>query len=120
MFPSVHLVAMLIYKIMTAPQWAEFQKLGTFHGAPIDLADGFIHFSTATQMKQTAALHFAGQTDLHLAWCEGDDFGDDLKWEVSRGGDQFPHLFAKLHMDQVQGHADIPLVDGVHQFPNGH
>lgn len=108
---------MLIYKIMTGPQWLDFQKLGTFSGAPIDLADGFIHFSSAAQMKQTAALHFKDQTDLHLAWCEANIFGDDLKWEVSRGGDKFPHLFATLSMNQIKGHAALPLVDGVHQFP---
>ena len=117
MFGAVHPIAMLIYKILTGPQWSEFQSDGTFKGAPIDLADGFIHFSTATQMVQTAALHFTAQTDLHLAWCEGDDFGDALKWEVSRGGDEFPHLFATLSMDQIKGSAPLPLVDGVHQFP---
>jgi uncharacterized protein (DUF952 family) len=108
---------MLIYKIMTAPQWAEFQKIGTFKGAPVDLADGFIHFSTAAQMVQTAALHFADQTDLHLAWTDTEYFGDALKWETSRGGDKFPHLFGTLSLGHIKGHAPLPLVDGLHQFP---
>jgi uncharacterized protein (DUF952 family) len=111
---------MLIYKILTGPQWAEFKAEGTFKGAPIDLSDGFIHFSTATQMRQTAALHFAGQTDLHLAWAEADDFGDALKWEVSRAGDKFPHLFATLSIEQIKGDAALPLIEGTHQFPSGH
>lgn len=117
MFPTVHLISMLIYKIMTGPQWSTFQANGIFPGAPIDLADGFIHFSTADQMKQTAALHFKDQADLHLAWVEGDDLGDALKWEVSRGGDRFPHLFAALTMAMIKGHASLPLENGVHQFP---
>lgn len=117
MSAAVHPLLMLIYKIMTTPQWEEFQKLGTFAGAPIDLADGYIHFSTETQMAETAAKHFAGQTDLVLAWCDDAQFGDALKWEVSRGGDKFPHLYTTLTIEHVTGKTDLPLIDGTHQFP---
>ena len=75
---------MLIYKIMTASQWSTFQKSGQFTGAPVDLADGFIHFSTAAQMRETAAKHFAGANDLVLVWGEDGPLGAELKWEVSR------------------------------------
>lgn len=108
---------MLIYKILTADQWSEFAQNGVFTGAPIDIADGYIHFSTADQAVETAAKHFAGQDGLRLAWAEGDAFGDALKWEVSRGGAEFPHLYANWQMSDVLGHADLPLVSGVHQFP---
>ncbi len=117
MFASVHLMHMLIYKIMTQAQWDDFLTDGTFKGAPIDLADGYIHFSTAEQMKETAAKHFAGQDDLRLAWVDGDTFGDALKWEVSRGGAEFPHLYGTWSMDQVSGHADLPWDGSAHQFP---
>lgn len=109
---------MLIYKIMTGPQWAEFMQNAVFTGAPVDLADGFIHFSTAAQAVETAAKHFAGQPDLRLVWAEADALGDTLKWEVSRGGDKFPHLYRDWHMAEVQGDADLPLVDGKHVFPD--
>ncbi len=108
---------MLIYKILTAAQWAEFAQNGVFTGAPIDVSDGYIHFSTAAQARETAAKHFAGQPDLHLAWADGDDLGDALKWEVSRGGAEFPHLYRDWQMAEVLAHADLPLVSGVHQFP---
>lgn len=108
---------MLIYKIMTQSQWDQFNADGTFAGAPIDVADGFIHFSGEGQMRETAALHFAGQTDLLLVWVDADIFAEALKWEVSRGGDKFPHLFGEWSLDQVAGHAPMPWVDGVHQFP---
>ncbi len=112
-------MAMLIYKIMTAPQWSHFSQTGVFTGAPIDLADGFIHFSTATQARETAAKHFAGQPDLHLAWGDADAMGSALKWEVSRGGDKFPHLYRDWPMSEVLGHAELPLKVGHHQFPEG-
>lgn len=109
---------MLIYKIMTAAEWTEFEQNGVFSGAPVDLADGYIHFSTAAQSHETAAKHFADQTDLRLAWAEGDTLGDALKWEVSRGGAKFPHLYRDWQMAEVLGHADLPLVDGKHLFPD--
>lgn len=111
---------MLIYKIMTASQWSTFQKSGQFTGAPVDLADGFIHFSTAAQMRETAAKHFAGANDLVLVWGEDGPLGAELKWEVSRGGAKFPHLFRDWQLSEVTDHAPLPLIDGAHRFPDGH
>jgi len=81
----------IIYKIATKAQWAEAGKTGVFAGAPVDLADGYIHFSTAAQARETAAKHFAGQDDLLLVAVEAAKLGEALKWEVSRGGALFPH-----------------------------
>lgn len=86
-------------------------------GAPIDLADGFVHFSTADQAVETAAKHFAGQDNLILVTADTDRMGDALKWEVSRGGAEFPHLYAAFEMDHVVGHADLPLGPQGHIFP---
>ncbi len=108
---------MLIYKIMTADEWSLFEQTGSFTGAPVDLADGFIHFSTGAQARETAAKHFADQDGLRLAWADAEALGDALKWEVSRGDALFPHLFRSWQMAEVLGHADLPLVDGAHQFP---
>lgn len=87
---------MLIYKIATRAQWQAAEATGTFAGAPVDLRDGYIHFSTAEQLDDTLAKHFAGQQDLLLIAVEADSFGDALRWEVSRGGQRFPHLYAVL------------------------
>ena len=76
---------MLIYKIFRADEWAALQAQGETLGAPIDLADGYIHFSTAAQAAETAAKHFAGAEGLYLIACDGEALGDALKWEVSRG-----------------------------------
>ncbi|HTL37609.1 MAG TPA: DUF952 domain-containing protein [Kofleriaceae bacterium] len=87
---------MNIYKIATVEQWRSAEAAGVFEGAPIDLADGFIHFSTAEQVAETLAKHFAGQRDLLLVVVDAEKFGDELRWEVSRGGQLFPHLYATL------------------------
>lgn len=110
---------MLIYKILRGPEWAALRKDGETDGAPIDLADGYVHFSTATQAAETAAKHFAGADDLMLVAVDTDRLGDALKWEVSRGGAEFPHLYAKLKLDDVAWAQPLPLQDGVHQFPAG-
>ena len=110
---------MLIYKIFRAPEWAALQENGSTTGAPIDVTDGYIHFSTAKQAPETAAKHFAGQDGLMLITCSASDFGDDLKWEVSRGGDKFPHLYREIKMSDVLLHKPLPLFEGVHQFPDG-
>jgi uncharacterized protein (DUF952 family) len=89
------------FKIFTADQWAQFRKDGVFRGAPIDLADGYIHMSTADQVDETCAKHFAGQDGLVIAEIDLAGFGDALKWEVSRGGALFPHLYGMLHMSNV-------------------
>lgn len=110
---------MTIYKIATKQQWAEAQKIGSFNGAPIDLADGYIHFSTAAQTRETATKHFAGQTDLLLLSVDEEKLGTDLKYEVSRGGQLFPHLYAKLPLEAVSKIAEMPLDDdGNRIFPD--
>ncbi len=108
---------MLIYKIFRAPEWQALVDAGQTLGAPIDLADGYIHFSTAEQAAETAAKHFAGVDGLVLAALEADTLGDELKWEPSRGGALFPHLYREMRMSDVIWSKPLPLVDGVHQFP---
>ncbi|MDA5095668.1 DUF952 domain-containing protein [Aliiroseovarius sp. KMU-50] len=108
---------MLIYKIFRAPEWATFQTDGRTSGAPVDLSDGFIHFSTASQARETAAKHFAGETDLVLVAFDGDTLGEKLKWEPSRGGDLFPHLYRALTINEIIWHRPLPLTPQGHDFP---
>jgi uncharacterized protein (DUF952 family) len=108
----------LIYKICPRALWQEAEALGRFTGAPVDRADGYIHFSTAAQVRETAARHFAGQDDLLLISVEAEDLGAALRHEASRGGDLFPHLYADLPLSAVRTVADLPLeADGTHRFP---
>lgn len=109
--------AMLIYKIFRADEWAALEADGETLGAPVDLADGFVHFSTAEQAAETAAKHFAGADDLVLLAINSESLGDALKWEVSRGGALFPHLYRVLRRSDVLWAKPLPLVDGAHQFP---
>ncbi|MFY0311752.1 DUF952 domain-containing protein [Leisingera sp. D0M16] len=108
---------MLIYKIFRADEWAALQAAGETRGAPIDVADGYVHFSTATQAAETAAKHFAGAEGLTLLACDAEAMGDDLKWEISRGGAEFPHLYRNIRMSDVVWAEPLPLVEGTHQFP---
>ncbi len=110
---------MLIYKIFRSDEWDALRTEGATRGAPVDLADGFVHFSTAEQAAETAARHFAGAEGLVLLALDADDLGDALKWEVSRGGALFPHLYRELRLSDVLWNAPLPLVDGVHRFPEG-
>ncbi len=89
------------YKILTADQWAQFEADGRFLGAPVDLADGYIHLSTAAQVDGTLEKHFAGQSGLVMAEIDLTALGDAILWEVSRGGALFPHLYADLPMSSV-------------------
>lgn len=108
----------LIYKICPRALWREAEAEGRFGGAPVDRADGFIHFSTAAQVRETAARHFAGQADLVLVSVEADALGAALRHEPSRGGDLFPHLYGDLPLDAVRAVVDLPLDrDGSHRFP---
>ncbi|MHC5654432.1 DUF952 domain-containing protein [Stappia sp. ICDLI1TA098] len=110
----------LIYKISPATDWREAEAAGVFTGAPVDLADGFIHFSAADQVRETAGKHFAGRSDLVLAAIDAASLGDKLVWEPSRGGAHFPHLYASLPMSAVVSVVDLPLgPDGAHRFPEG-
>ena len=86
----------LAYKILTAAQWAQWQADGVFTGAPVDLADGYVHLSTAEQVPETARKHFAGQTGLMLVEIDLGALGDLVRWEVSRGGALFPHVYGAL------------------------
>ena len=108
---------MLIYKIFRAAEWDQLCTDGETVGAPIDVTDGYIHISTADQVVETAAKHFAGETDLHLIALDSDALSDDLKWEPSRGGALFPHLYRNLKMQDVVWEKPLPLVDDAHQFP---
>ncbi|WP_271892599.1 DUF952 domain-containing protein [Candidatus Phyllobacterium onerii] len=108
----------LIYKIAPGALWKAAEARGVFDGAPIDHADGYIHFSTAAQAIETAAKHFAGQDDLVLIAVEAERLGTALRYEVSRGGDLFPHLYATLPLDSVSWIKPLPLgSDGKHRFP---
>ncbi len=106
----------LIYKIVSVPEWRAADARGVFDGAAVDLADGFIHFSSAEQVAETALKHFPGRADLLLVAVATEKLGDALKWEVSRGGALFPHLYAPLSLDSVVGVAALPLRDGRHDF----
>jgi uncharacterized protein (DUF952 family) len=108
---------MLIYKIVPQALWRAAEALAQFDGAPVDLADGFIHFSTASQVRETAAKHFGGKGDLLLVTVDAERLGDALKWEPSRGGDLFPHLYRPLQLAQVQRVDALPLRDdATHDF----
>ena len=109
---------MLIYKIFRADEWAAFQSAGETAGAPIDLSDGYIHFSTAAQAAETAAKHFAGEDDLVLLALDADALGDTLVWEPSRGGALFPHLYRTLQLADILWSRPLPFKDGAHQFPD--
>lgn len=107
-----------IYKICPAAEWRAAEREGVFRGSAVDLRDGFIHFSAADQVAETAAKHFAGQADLLLVHIDADALSAALKWEVSRGGALFPHLYADLRMDAVIHTEPLPLgPDGRHVFP---
>ncbi len=107
----------IVYKIIPAPAWRAAESAGVFRGAAVDLADGFIHFSTAAQAEETAARHFAGQRDLLLVAIDAARLGPALQWEPSRGGDLFPHLYGDLPMAAVLRADPLPLTpDGRHDF----
>jgi len=108
---------MLIYKILRAEEWASLKTEGRTAGAPIDVADGFVHFSTADQATETAAKHFAGAEGLMLLALEAENLGDALKWEPSRGGALFPHLYGPLRLEDVLWHKPLPLGPQGHIFP---
>lgn len=89
------------YKVLTADEMAALERDGTFAGAPVDVADGYIHLSTADQLTATVDKHFAGRSDLHVAAVDLGSFGESLKWEESRGGELFPHLYGPLLLETV-------------------
>ena len=97
------MTAATAFKILTHQQWADFERERVFHGAPVDIADGYIHLSTASQLEGTIAKHFAGQTDLMIAEVDLICLGDAIRWEEARGGELFPHLYAELPITAVIG-----------------
>lgn len=108
----------LIYKICPRALWQAAERQGVFCGAGIDLADGFIHFSTAAQVEETARRHFEGQADLLLVAVEAEALGQRLRYEPSRGGGLFPHLYGALPLTAVRWVKPLPLCsDGSHAFP---
>lgn len=110
----------LIYKIINKELWSAADATGVFEGASIDLQDGYIHFSTANQSEETAAKHFAGQKDLLLVAVQTDTLGDALKWEPSRGGALFPHLYGSLNTGDALWVKELFVAeDGSHTFPEG-
>ena len=109
----------LIFKIAGAEEWRRAEAAGVFEGAAVDRADGYIHFSTALQAAETAAKWFAGRADLVLVAVDADALGPALRWEPSRGGDLFPHLYAPLPLSAVRWTRPLPLgADGRHVFGN--
>jgi uncharacterized protein (DUF952 family) len=111
-------VATTIYKICANVIWDEAERTGVFRGAPVDARDGFIHFSSATQVRETAAKYFAGADNLMLIAVDADALGDALKWELSRDGDLFPHLYGELPLAAVLWARPLPLgIDQRHIFP---
>ena len=109
---------MLISKILRSEEWAALQAENETAGAPIDVADGYVHFSTLEQVRETASKHFDGIEGLYLLALEADDLGPDLKWEPSRGGALFPHLYGPLRLADVRWSRPLPLEVGGHLFPD--
>jgi uncharacterized protein (DUF952 family) len=100
---------MRIYKILPQEDWRAAREAGEYAGSSVDRADGFIHFSTAAQCQETARRHFSGQPDLVVLEIEADDLGEALKWEPSRGGELFPHLYGPLNCRLVRDVREAPL-----------
>ncbi len=99
---------MLIYKLLSGAEWRAAQAAGEFRGSAVDLADGYVHFSTAEQVVETAVRYFSGQTDLALLTVDTAALGDNLRWEPSRGGALFPHLYAALPLSAVVADVALP------------
>jgi uncharacterized protein (DUF952 family) len=105
------------YKVLTSEQMAELET-GSFTGAPVDLADGYIHLSTADQLQGTLDKHFAGQDGLWLAAVDLDALGDAVKWEESRGGALFPHIYGPLPLEAVIAYSELHYeADGSLRLP---
>jgi uncharacterized protein (DUF952 family) len=107
----------LIYKIVPAVLWREAEEMGALNGTPADRADGFLHFSTAAQIRETAERYFAGQDGLVLIAADKDRLGEALRFEPSRGGALFPHLYGLLPLEAAVFARPLPLLeDGRHDF----
>jgi uncharacterized protein (DUF952 family) len=114
------MTSLFAYKILTRDQWEQFRADGLFIGAPVDIADGYIHLSAQDQVVATLAKHFAGQDDLILAMIDLSALGDTVKWEPSRGGALFPHVYGPMPLGAVTTKAKIRRDDqGHHILPAG-
>ena len=105
-----------IFKILPRHEWVLALEAGVFAGSGIDLKDGYIHFSALDQVRETAQKHFSDQDDLMLFWVDAEKMGELLKWEVSRGGAEFPHLYRSLKIEEVVECVALPQVEGEFQF----
>lgn len=103
--------AAVAYKVLTAEQMAELEADGTFAGAAVDVADGFVHLSTSAQLAETIDKHFAGQEDLHIAAVDLEALGEAVRWEPSRGGALFPHVYAALPLSAVIAYGPLERHD---------
>ena len=99
------------YKVLLAEQLAKLKAEGSFSGAPVDLADGYIHMSTAAQLAETIRKHFAGHDDIAIVTVDLGALGDAVKWDVSRGGDRFPHLYGPLTLASVIAYGPLEFDD---------
>jgi len=109
---------MLIYKILSEAEWNQAKHQGQFDGSGVDLHDGYIHFSTATQVQQTAAKHFSARHGLVLLAVDTERLGSGIRWEPSRGGALFPHLYESMSLSAVAWVKPLPIgTDGLHVFP---
>lgn len=106
-----------IYKILGRDEWERALAQGVFEGSEVDRQDGFIHFSAAHQVRETVRRHFAGRSDLLLAAVDAEALGPELKWEASRGGELFPHLYAPLPAAHIRHAAPLPWQGDIHEFP---
>jgi uncharacterized protein (DUF952 family) len=107
-----------IYKICSASAWREAERQGVYRGSADDIRDGFIHFSSASQLAETAKKHFFGQTGLFLIEVDADALGDALRWEASRNDELFPHLYGELDLGAVTAVRDMRArSDGTHDIP---
>lgn len=116
---SAGLKVPVLYKIMPKQEWETAQANGLYEGSEVDRRDGFIHLSASHQVRATAQKHFSGEADLLLVSVAEEALGQSLKWEVSRGGDLFPHIYGALPMSAVSEAIPLPLMNGVHEFPDG-
>ena len=109
----------IVYKLVDRASWHAAPPAASFAGSAADARDGFIHFSTAAQLRETAARHFAGQSDLLLVAVEATSLGEALRWEPSRGGELFPHLYGPLPLRAVRWATELMLdATGCHVFPD--
>lgn len=108
----------MIYKILRSDEWAALQSDGETSGAPIDISDGYVHFSTAEQVRETATKHFSGTEGLMLLAYDEDTMAGELRWEPSRGGSLFPHLYGPLRLADVVWAKPLPMQGSGHDFPD--